>query len=126
MTPIEIIALLGALLILVKLVVIAIKPNLWMKLPHHAFKYPKVAMVGSLLLAFLMLYFLMEELNIIQIFACVMFTAFLIVSAVTSYSTEFVDLLKKLLKEKHVFAKALIPVAVWFLFAVWVLYAIFA
>lgn len=126
MTPLEIIALLGALMIIVKLVVVAMKPKLWMKMPDHVFKHPKVAMVVSLLVAFLMLYFMIAEMNIIQIFAGVLFGAFMMFSVMASYSKEFTEAVKKMLKDKHVLAEAFIPVAVWFLLAVWVLYALFA
>ena len=80
MTPVEIIALILAIFILVKLVVLAIRQKAWMRIPRVVFAKPILAMIVSILLAGVVLYYLLMEISIVHIFASMLFFALLFVT----------------------------------------------
>ena len=68
MTPIEIIALIFVVFGLIKLLVIAVNPKAWAKVPQKMAAQPVLLTVVSLVLAGVVLYYLRAELSIVQIF----------------------------------------------------------
>ena len=75
MTPIEIIALVFALVVAVKIIVILIKAETWMKFVKFIYSNSVLAQIISLILAGVTLYYLVrvEGLSIVQIFAVFLF-----------------------------------------------------
>jgi hypothetical protein len=124
MTPVEIMAFIVALFAIIKLIMLLANPTAWMRLPKILNAQPIVSMLVSLVLAAIVLYYLLAELTIIQIFACLLFVMLLMMSAFSPFSKDLVDMAAKMLN-KSTLKKAWLPSLVWVLLVVWVLYALF-
>lgn len=125
MTPIEIIAFILVLLVLVKLIVILINPKSWQKTTQALIGKPILTIVVSLVLAAVVLYYLLAELTIVQIFAVMAFLALLMMLSMAAYSKEFLTMAKKILKDRSALKKCWLPIAIWIVLMLWVLYALF-
>ncbi len=127
MTPIEIIALILAVVVAVKLLVIMIKPKAWMNVVEVVYRKPTLLMVVSLILAAVVLYYLdFAGITIVQIFAVMVFFALLAAMTASAYAKEIIVLARKMLKDKSVLKKAWLALVVWIVLVVWVLYTLFA
>ncbi len=126
MTPIEIFALIVAVIAIVKVVVLLVNPKSWMKFAKAIYAQPAASMIVSLLLAAVVLYYLLTELTIVQIFAAVLFTMLLALSSFSAFPKELLEMANKLLEDKSIMKKAWLPTIVWVALIVWVLYALVA
>lgn len=125
MTPIEIMALIFAIAILVKILVFVTNPRKWLKIVKPLYANPVLLAVASLVLAAISLNYLLQELTIIQIAATMLFIAFLAAISMASYSKEVFDFAEKLLS-KETIKKARLSIIIWVLLAGWVLDILFA
>ncbi len=75
MMPIEIFALIVVAIALVKIVVMLIKAQAWMKVVKAVYGYPVVTAVISLIVGAIILYYLVavEQLTIVQVFGVMLF-----------------------------------------------------
>ncbi|ODS35946.1 hypothetical protein BEH94_02580 [Candidatus Altiarchaeales archaeon WOR_SM1_SCG] len=126
MTPIEIMALIVAVLGSIKLIVILLNPKSWLDgAAKTAFSNPVLTTMVSLVLAAVTLMYLLEELTIIQIFAVMLFLMFLMAAAIAPYSKEIIAMGDKILKDRGVVKKGWLAIIIWAVLIIWVLYAIF-
>jgi hypothetical protein len=126
MTPIEIMALVFALIGAVKIIVLLTQPKSWMNLSKTIYQNSFITMIVSLVLAGVLLGYLLTEMTIVQIFAVMLFMAPLMAIGVSAYSKEALALMNKLAKDKTVVKRAWLAIVVWVILIIWVLYAIFA
>ena len=127
MTPIEILALIIALIAGIKILVLLIKPSSWMKVVEFVYGKPNITMLVSLVLAGAILYYyLLPIMSIVEIFAVMVFLVLLMAISVSAYSKEVIALKRKMLKDKNFVKKAWLAVLVWIILIVWVLYSLFA
>jgi len=124
MTPVEWMAAIIAIIVLIKLIVILIKPSAWMEVVDAVYKWPIVTVIVSLILAYYTLTLLLEEITIIQIFASMLFLMFLMTLSMVIYKKEIVTLGKKMLK-KDILKRAWLAIIVWLVLCVWVLKELF-
>ena len=124
-TPVEIIAGLFAALGIVKILYIYIDQK------HYHKKVVKPFYGGNtknksylfLILAFVILYFLLKEMNIVEIFAAMAFFGFLIGFSFLQFQKELISLVDKVYNKK--FEGALhIYMLIWIALSLWVLYLI--
>jgi hypothetical protein len=126
MTPIEIIAFVAAVMVIVKMAVLLFKPGKLRKAPEFMFKLPVVAMILYLAVAALLLNFLLAQLTIVQIFVSGLFMMMLVAASWAAYSKGLLKAARKMLKDKKYMKRAWLPSLAWTALAVWVIYAIFA
>ena len=124
MTPIEIIALVTILLIIVKITFIAINPRSWLKVTDKLFIHPYISKSILFILALIVLYCLLTELNIVQIFAVTAFISLMMMIGFMSFAEEFKELADKLLQQNDIFKKSCLSIIIWLSLAIWVLYEI--
>ncbi len=125
MGPIEIMALILAIVVIVKTVLLVASPKTWIKnVTKKCWECStKTRNIVSLVLIALTLFFLLGELTIVQIFAVTLFVMALVMLAVASYPKE------TLLFEKRIFQNlkaGLLAGVVWIALEIWVLYTLFA
>lgn len=127
MTPIEIIALIVAIVAAIKIIVVLIKPKAWLNsVVKPVYSKPTLTMLVSLILAVLVLYYLLMELNIIQIFAVMAFLALIMALSFAAYFREIVGLAEKMLRDNHVIKRAWLAILIWIILICWTLYVLFA
>ena len=123
---VDVMALVVAFVVIIKLLVVIIKPKAWLGVVKPIYKYPILLGFVSLVLAAFSLLYLLEELTIVQIFAVILLLVFLAGMTLAAYARELVSFGQKLLKDRRVVDKAWVSIIVWILLAVWVLYILFA
>ncbi len=124
MTPIEIMALVIALLSLIKLTTIIIKPKAWAEVVNVVYKNPYITTAASIILASISLFYLLQELTIVQIFASMFFLMFLMLIGFAAFSKETLAFSASLLRQKNILQRSWIPLVVWLGLVVWVLFEI--
>lgn len=126
MTPIQIMALIVAVLGGIKLLVILIDPKIWLKkVVKPIYANPMFASVLGLLIAGVSLYYLNKSFTIVQIFSVMVFFMGLMLMSFATVSKEMIVLADKVLK-KDCLKRFWLPTLVWILLLIWVFYALFA
>jgi len=125
MNAIEIMALIVVVLGLVKMVVIFKNPKSWMGVVNFFFKKPKITMGVCIVLAAVTLWLLLQTLSIVQIFGVLLFMMFLYLMTFAAYSKELLQMVNKMLKDKNIIRKAMLPIVIWIALMLWALYALF-
>ena len=122
-TTIEWFALVIVVAALIKIAVILVKPKAWMSFAAKFWKKPKPIGIISLILAAVVLYYLLQEITIVQIFASLLFFSLLLVMGFAPYIKELLSItrknMKKIIKESRLY------ILVWLLLIIWVLWEIF-
>jgi hypothetical protein len=95
MTPLEIIALIAAILIVVKCLVWIARPKGFTKLAEKIFKKSGAIAVGYFILVLVIGYFVFQELSIIQIVAVLLMSTYLIKGIMSMYGKEMIPFVKK-------------------------------
>ena len=127
MTPIEILATIFAIFVLVKLLIIAINPKLWMKVAEAILSNYILTTAVYLILAVIVGYYIFASLNIVQVAAAMLLTSVLMGLGVVPYSKTMLKVAKEMLGTRSdVFRKAWLAILIWLAIAVWVLYTVFA
>jgi len=125
MTPIEIFALIVVVLGLVKLIVMFIKPSSWANVVKTVFAKPMLTGIISLVLAIVVLYYLLAEMTIVQIFGTMLFFMFIMLASFAVFSKELINMMNSLLGQGNIMKRVWLIVLIWFVLMIWVLYALF-
>ncbi|NCO11430.1 hypothetical protein CO038_04385 [Candidatus Pacearchaeota archaeon CG_4_9_14_0_2_um_filter_39_13] len=121
---IESFALIVAAVSIIKLVFLVVNRGAWLKFAKSLYSTKGVAWIFGIL-SLVVLYYLMQTLTIVQIFAVTLFYVFFLGMAFTSYSNDFIKLAEKMIKSKFP-AIVWIFSIIWLALSVWVIYIIFA
>ena len=113
-TPVEIIALILIIAAVIKLVVLFIKPKAWMNFAKKLWSKPSITSIVLFALAAIVLYYLIQELTIIQILATTAFVSLLI-------GMGFAKNIKPLISTYEKQIKKGIVKEYWLLLIVWIL-----
>ena len=126
MTPVQIMALIVAVLGAIKLLVILVDPKIWLKnVVKPIYKTPMLASVLGLIIAGVSLYYLNQVMSIVDIFAVMLFFMGIMLMSFGVMAKEMVALADKALK-KGILTKFWLPLIIWILLLIWVFYALFA
>jgi hypothetical protein len=122
MAPTNVLATIFAIAVLIKLIFIISKPNLWKKATDFLLGNYLRTTVIYLILAVIVGYYVLTSINIIDVAAVMLFTSLLIGVALAPYSTSLLRLQEDVMKVG--LEKAWLPMLIWGLLALWVLYAV--
>ena len=126
LSSIEVMALILAVIGIIKVVVILVNPSAWRGVIRTVYGSRGMLTIVSLVFGAVTLYYLLKELTIVQIFASMLFLMFVMLLAVSAYSKQLLAFYDTLLKDRAVIAKAWVAIIVWAILTVWVLYSIFS
>jgi len=124
MTPMKTIALIFIAFALIKLAVILTNPQSWKSFVKKLYSRPIITMTLALVAAAAILIYLLEELTIVQIFACMTFMMALMMVQFAAYGKEIVEISDKFLNDKSVIKKAWLSISIWIILMIWVVYEI--
>lgn len=124
-TSIEIMALIVAVIAAIKIIVIFVKPKAWLGLVKKVYAQPILTTIISLVLAVIVLYYLLQELTILQIFAVMLLIVLLAAINMSTYSKEMTGVAEKMLKDKKILKKAWLSVVIWVILIIWTLKELF-
>ncbi|MBI2630365.1 hypothetical protein HYW76_04655 [Candidatus Pacearchaeota archaeon] len=121
METLTIFALIVSLLILIKIIVILIKPKAWYNLAKTIWSAPTLVMIVCLVLSAIVLFYLIQTVTIIEIMAVMLFLALLSGMTMAVYSREILDFAGKLLKDRKFMKKAWLAIIIWLVLILWAL-----
>ena len=120
-TGVEIIALILSVIVLLKLILLTIKPDLLFGLSKKWFSNVKLFQGAIVVVSAIILYFLLQTLSIVQIFAVSLFTAALYALLLAPYAQK----LMKLFKPKTIVKDNWLAFVVWVGLSLWELIELF-
>ncbi len=123
-TSVEIVALIFAIVVLLKLFIVLVSRESWISFVKGIYKNPFLLVLVELILTVFVFYYLLQELTIIQIMACVLLGALLTGMSLASYSKEFIPAATKMLKT-NILKRAWLLIILWLVLTVWVLVELF-
>ncbi len=124
---IEIFALIVAVIAIIKILFIIVKPKSWMNLVKPFYSVPMLTSIVALLLSAVVLYYLVQSgITIVQIFAVMLFVALIACVSVSVYFKEVIGVGEKILKEKKFIRKAWLSIIIWLILSIWVFWAVLA
>lgn len=121
MTPIEIMALIVVLAAAIKILVILVNPKSWLGIVNKVWSKPVLTGLISLILAGVVLYYLIQELTIVQIFAVILFIALISATSMAVYAKDFIAMAQKFAKDRSFLKKAWLAVLIWIILILWAL-----
>jgi len=125
MTAIEIIALVGAIIVPVKIIMLLKGQKFWFETVTEKYWGNAVTTtILSLLVVIVLLFFLLQELTIIQIWAGAVFGMALTSLALAPFSKWMLGAEKKWFTETNVLKTGWIALIVWTILIVWVFYTL--
>jgi len=124
MNAIEIIALVFALGILLKMVLVLFSKKSWMGFVKKIYSKPMILFLIEFIVAVIVFGYLLQSLSIVEIMACIVLGALLTGMSFTFFMKELYPSFEKMLKSK-VLKKAWLLMLVWLALAIWVLIALF-
>lgn len=122
-TTIEWFALVIAVFALVKIGFILLKPKAWISFATKVWKNPKITGSVALILSIVVLYYLLKEITIVQIFAAMLFFSLLMMMGFAPYAKELISMSKKNIKK--IVKELRLYLLIWLLLIIWVLWEIF-
>ena len=119
-TPVEWTALIFIIFVLLKIIIITINKNLWInKVTKKVLKKPHGYGFIMLILSLISLWFLLQELTIVQIIAASTFITLLMGFGILQYTEELQTLITKVQKDKHIIKKSWIYIVIWLIILLW-------
>jgi len=126
MTIVEWMAAIVAIAVVVKILVILIKPKAWIGVVKPIYANSVVLMIVGLVLAGGSLYYLIQAgMSIVDMFAVLFFLSMLMMVSVAAYNKELIGMASKLLKNRKVLRKGWLALIIWLVLAVWALTELF-
>jgi len=122
-TTVETLALMFATIIIVKFIVLLIRPKAWMNMADTMFKESKFTVWIYLALTIILGYHIFNNFTIIQVAAVMLFTTVLIGLNYLPYRKHIMSMKKEL--TGNFFKKSWLAIIIWSVLALWVLYSLF-
>ena len=127
MTPIEIMAFIAAIIVPIKIIMLLRSQKSWFNTVTRRFwGNAVVTTILSLIVVIVTLYYLLQELTIIQIWAVMLFAMALISLGLAPFSKYMLDVEQKWFTETNVLKIGWFAAIVWLVLIIWVLYTLFA
>lgn len=123
MTSIEVLATIFAALILIKLIVVLIKPEVWIKISKALLKKSVLTTLIYLVLAAIVGNYILASVDAIQIAAVMLFTSLLMAIGFIPYSN-MIDKMREQVMNEGI-SKAWLSILIWLAIAIWILYKVF-
>jgi len=122
-STIEWFALFLAVFVLIKLIVISFNAKAWMRFSRSLFVKPWLTTTVSLILALVVLYYLLVEMTIVQIFAVMLFLSLIITAGLAHFAKDIHKTIARDIKGK--IKDSWLSIIIWFIFSIWVLISLF-
>jgi len=126
LNSIEVIAVLFALFVLIKMIFLVVKKKAWFNaMVKPSIKNSKGIGLVFLVLVAVLFYYLIQSLSIVEIFAVLAFSCFLIFLSLFSYSEDLFKFADKIYSKKFN-GWMWLQILIWFVLSVWVLWVVFS
>jgi hypothetical protein len=117
----EIAALVLAVLVLVKVLVVSFNARAWMKVVRFLYSNRALLFIVELVLAAVLFYYLIQQMTIVQIMSVVALGALLTGMVFAVYARETIAWASKFLNSKSLMKRAWLPILIWLALVIWTL-----
>lgn len=125
-TAIEIFALIILVLSLIKILVIFKNPMTWLnKVVKPMYNNPVRLQIVGLILGAGSLYYLLQVMSIVHIFAVMFFFSMILLVGITPYSKDMLSFTTKIYKQEGIMKRAWLSLGLWLILIMWALYELF-
>ena len=124
-TPVEIIALVIIIFALIKMLVLLVNPKSWMNFAKGLYKTPAVTQIIALILAAVVLYYLLQELTIVQIVATMAFMALLLAIGLAPEVGSLIKKYETMIKKGNLWKEYWLYTLIWIILLLWALKELF-
>ncbi len=124
-TAIETLAFIIIALTIIKVLVIFKNPRIWFKevvKPMYSSCWMEII---GLVLAAGSLYYLLQVMSIVQIFAVMFFLSAIMLAGIAPYSKDILAFAEKVYKRKGILKRAWLSTTIWVILLLWALYELF-
>ncbi len=123
----QIAVLILAVLIVIKFLVLAIKPRAWLKLARNLYRKPLILGLVELVLAAVLFYYLLMQITIVQIMAAVTLGALLTGLSFAVFGKELLPFVSKIMRNRSILwsPRTWLVWLIWLVLIGWALYTIF-
>lgn len=118
-TPVEWIALAIIVLSAIKIVFLLISPKMWMNFAKRVWVSPWLMSVIGFVLGGTILYYLLQEITIVQILATTAFVAALMMVGLSERAKEMINAYEKQIKNKTFIKQNLWYIIIWIVLLAW-------
>lgn len=118
-TSIEIIALVLIVVVAIKMLVLLVKPKAWMNFAKAIYKKKAVAVMIGLVLGGVVLYYLIQELTIVQILAVIAFMAALFMIGLSGSASDLIKKYEGQIKRGKLWKENWFYTLLWIALIVW-------
>ena len=124
---VQITVLLLAILVVIKFLVLAIKPKAWLNLVKSLYGNPLITGLVEVILAAVLFYYLLMQITIVQIMAAVALGALLTALSFAIFGKEMLPFASKLIRNKRILWSpgAWVVWLIWLVLIGWALYVLF-
>lgn len=122
MTPIEILATIFAILLLVKLLLIIFSPKTWLNIADTLLKYPIFLTIIYFVAAVIVGYYIFNAFTIVQVTSIIFFAVLLVGIGLIPYSRALIKLRKEV--SKNIW-KAWLAIGIWLIIGILTIYSLF-
>ena len=127
MSMIELLAVIFALFILLKISIVLINPNGWFKIADALLRNTLLMTIIYLVLAVIVGYYIFRTFSIVQVVAVMLFTSLLMGIAIIPFSETMLSIRQELLgSRRDILRKIWLTLFIWIVIAVWTLYEVLA
>jgi|AntAceMinimDraft_9_1070365.scaffolds.fasta_scaffold157537_2 hypothetical protein len=125
MNSIGILALILAVLGIIKLIFILVNPKGWMKFAQSIYRGGPLTIIVMFILTIVVGFYLFETMGIIEVAAAMLFTALLTGLSFAFYPKFIEGMVEGIKEEKNIAGKFWFPILIWIVFLVWLVFALF-
>lgn len=119
-TPVETIALIIIVIATIKIFVLLVKPMAWMNFAKKIYlTNPRLTQIISLVLAAVVLYYLLQEITIIQILAVMVFISLLLVMGIAPIMGNLIKKYEAMIKRGNIWKDSWLYTLIWIALMAW-------
>ncbi|MBU0467309.1 MAG: hypothetical protein KJ718_05135 [Nanoarchaeota archaeon] len=118
-TPVEVIALIVVIAAVVKMIVLLVNPRAWIGFAKGVYAKTGLVQMVGLILAAVVLYYLLQEITIVQVMAVVAFTALLVMVGLAPEIGHFVKKYEAQIKKGTLWKQYWLYTLIWIVLVLW-------
>ncbi len=126
MTPIQILALVFALIGLIKLIVILVKPEGWLKVTEKVYSGNRgVTTFIFLILTIIVGYYVLQVLTIVQVAAVFLLMSMIMGLTMVQYKDTILNFAREIYNDPSMVKNSWLIIVIWIVISLWILYGVF-
>jgi hypothetical protein len=126
-SAIEIIAVIFAIFILLKISIVLINPTGWSKLADAIIRNSIITTIVYIFIAIVVGYFIFRTFSIVQVAAIMLFSSILIGLGLIPFSETFLSIRDEMMVSRsNILRKTWLTLLIWIAIALWTLYEVFS